>query len=88
MSAKLKKILPFLSALPFVISAAGYLIEGENLLDALYHSVSLYYFQMSSQNFNILIEIARWTAPIATTAVITCIFRSAWECVRRVFLSQ
>lgn len=88
MSAKLKKILPFLSALPFVISAAGYLIEGENLLDALYHSVSLYYFQMSSQNFNILIEIARWTAPIATTAVITCIFRSAWECVRRAFLSH
>lgn len=88
MSTKIKKIIPFLSAIPFIISTIGYLIEGEHLLDALYDSVSLYYFQMASQNFNILIEIARWTAPIAMTAVITCIFRSAWECVRRIFLSR
>lgn len=85
---KLKRILPFLSVLPLILAVIGYLIEDEGFLDALYHSVSLYYFQMSSQNFNVLIEISRWAAPVATTAVIACTVRSAWECVRRAFLSR
>jgi len=63
--------------LPFVIEATGFYRAGEPIMDALYSSLALYPINMSSGKRNILIEIARWTAPLATAGGLFLIFRSA-----------
>lgn len=58
------KILIF--ALPFCLGLAGYLKSGESVLQALYSSVCLYVLEYREVEWNIFLEIARWTAPIVT----------------------
>jgi len=69
------KIIVFI--LPFAIGAVGFYNAGEPVMDALYSSLTLYPINMSSDKRNVLIEIARWAAPLATAGGLLLIFRNA-----------
>ena len=66
-----KRILFFV---PLIVGTAGYLTSGEKITDALYAGMTLYGFNSVSSDYNIYIEFARWTAPIAAGAVIVPAF--------------
>ena len=70
LAKQLKKWVPVLSILPFLLGAAGYAWAGERLLDALYYSFSLYFVNLVSDSSNLFVEIARWTAALVTTAAV------------------
>lgn len=63
-----------LFVLPFVIGAIGYLTAGETVTDSLYAAISLYGMSQISDSFNAWIEIARWTAPLATATALLYAF--------------
>ncbi len=63
-----------LFALPFVIGTTGYLVAGETVTDSLYSSIALYGMSPISDAFNVWIEIARWTAPLATATALLYAF--------------
>lgn len=71
-----KRILFFV---PLIAGTAGYLTSGEKITDALYAGMTLYGFNSVSSDYNIYIEFARWTAPIAAGAVIVSAFRGLWN---------
>lgn len=74
----LKKWVPALSILPFLLGAAGYVLAGERVLDALYFSFSLYFVNLVSDSSNALVEIARWTAALVTATVVLCALKQVW----------
>ena len=71
-----KRILFFV---PLIAGTAGYLTSGEKITDALYAGMTLYGFNSVSSDYNIYIEFARWTAPIAAGAVIVSAFHGLWN---------
>ena len=78
----LKKWVPALSILPFLLGAAGYVLEGERVLDALYFSFSLYFVNLVSDSSNALVEIARWTAALVTTTAVLYALKQVWTRLR------
>ena len=66
MKSCIKKLLPALFFLPFVLGAIGYLLGGEAPTDALYASFLLYQRNPASDVYNGWVEVARWTAPLVT----------------------
>lgn len=59
-----------------MIGAVGYGVAGERISDALYASFALYFINPVSDNYNILIDIARWgSALVTTTAVLYALKR-------------
>lgn len=77
-----KKILPAAFLIPLAVGTEAYLLSGENLTDALYASFALYFTNPVSDAYNIGIEIARWTAPLATAASILYVLRDIWKSFR------
>lgn len=75
----LKKCIPLLAALPFLMGTAGYWIAGEKAADALYYSVGLYGLNLNSSAINIWIEIARWTAPLVVGAGIATAVQRVYD---------
>lgn len=73
----LKKMTPALFLVPFVIGSAGYMIAGNRVTDSLYAGFSLYFTNIVLDSYNLWIEIARWTAPLATATAILSIFEKA-----------
>jgi hypothetical protein len=61
----------FFIAVPLVIGGIGYRIQGETLSNALYSSFCLYFANPISDDYNVLIELARWTGPVAMLAGIS-----------------
>lgn len=60
-----------LAILPGIIGFMGYLeINPTEYLDGLYFAIKIYLLDFSVDQRNILLEIARWTAPLVTTTVI------------------
>lgn len=60
-----------LTGIPFILGFIGLvIIEHEPLLDSLYRCISMYILNYSDSPANIFIEIARWTAPLATASSI------------------
>lgn len=78
----LKKILPVVALLPLVIGTIGYVISGEMTTNALYASFALYFTNPVSDEYNIYIEIARWTAPLVTATTILCALQNVWESLK------
>lgn len=74
----LKKLVPFLALLPFVIGTVGYSAAGERLSDALYASFALYFINPVSDDYNLLIEIARWSSALVTTTAVLYAVRRIW----------
>lgn len=77
MKDKLKKAAPAFFLVPFVLGSVGYIIEGNRVTDSLYAGFSLYFTSIVLDSYNIWIEIARWTAPLATATAILRIFEKA-----------
>ena len=78
MNDKLKKLIPVLSILPFIIGTVGYVLAGEAITDALYASFALYFINPVSDNYNVLVDIARWTSALVTTTAILYVIRELW----------
>lgn len=76
---KLKKYIPLLGLIPFAIGTAGYRTAGEKLLDSFYGSLALYGIGPVLDSYNILIEIARWTAPLALATTLLCFLKQFRE---------
>ncbi len=74
MRKRLKKFKIVFFFLPFAAGATGYLAAGEMLTDALYSAVCLYVMNPVSDAYNILIEIARWAAPLTTATALLYAF--------------
>ena len=55
-----------LLAIPLAIGLVGFLVSGMRFLDALFSAICLYGMEVQESPPNFLVEIARWTAPIAT----------------------
>ena len=65
--SRIGKYLLFLA--PFVLGAIGLIaLEGEPVLDSLFSCVSLYIMGYQNSPPNLLVELARWTAPLATAS--------------------
>lgn len=77
-----KKWFPVLTLLPLAIGTAGYLTAGERVSDALYAAFALYFVNPVSDGYNWYIEIARWSAPLATATTILCALQSVWQSLR------
>lgn len=84
------KVLRLLAlAAPLIFGVCGFLQAGEGMLQALFISVSLYTLEYQDLPANLLIELARWTAPLATASGVFLAFgavrqrlRNAWRCRR------
>lgn len=66
-ASKIKKAILFLT--PFICSVMGLIVlEKEPVLDSLFNSVEMYLMNYGDTPPNILVEIARWTAPLVTAS--------------------
>lgn len=79
-SAKLGRA--FLLAVPLVLGVAGFVQAGEGPADALFLAISLYGMQVQDPTPNLLVELARWMAPLATAGGLLLAFASARQAVR------
>ena len=54
---------------PFVLGVTGFtVLDGQPVVDSLFLSMEMYFLNYSDSPPNILIEIARWTAPLMTAS--------------------
>lgn len=76
----LKKMLKIVViSTPFMLGVIGYLnVSDINLPSAIYNTIRLYGFNTDTSEINLLIEIARWTAPIVTMSVIFYYIKDLW----------
>lgn len=78
------KILIFVT--PCILGIIGYLKAGDDILQALYSAVSLYLLNYFEAEWNVFIEIARWTAPIVTVSGFLLILKNAVQGIKDFFL--
>lgn len=77
--------------IPFVLGTLGYMEAGsKRISDAMYGAVALYGLNLTDDySYNVLLEIARWSAPLVTAATILSIFKWArkfvWHRLKSVF---
>lgn len=79
MKNKLKRAVPLISIIPLILGTSGYIIEGERITDSLYASFALYFTSPVSDAYNLLIELARWTAPLVMATVILYAVKTIWD---------
>ncbi len=73
--------------IPLLIGVCGfYALEHEPFLDAVFNSIRLYLFNYSDHPANMLIEIARWTAPLMTASGVILIFNQIKEQLNQFFI--
>ena len=65
-----------LLVVPFLLGTVGFCRAGESTVDALFLAISLYGMQVQDPTPNLLVELARWTAPLATAGGVMMIFAS------------
>lgn len=82
MKQLLRRLLLVAALFPLMIGAIGYVTSGEMVTNALYASFALYFTNPISDEYNIYIEIARWTAPLVTATTILCALQSVWESLK------
>lgn len=70
-----------LLCVPLLLGVAGFIQAGEPVLDAVFVSLCLYGMEIQDHTPNLLVELARWTAPLATASGVLMLFTS----VRRTF---
>lgn len=78
----IRKILPVLALVPLIIGTIGYILAGEMFSNALYSAFALYFTNPVSDEYNVFVEIARWTAPLVTATAILCALQSVWDVLR------
>ena len=83
MLKKIKKIIwPIVAFLPLLLGTIGYIKGGESFSNSLYGAVSLYGMNLTSDAYNVCIEIARWTAPLVTATAILAVIKSVWDAIK------
>lgn len=84
-----KRILFFLFLiLPFIIGTVGYYIEDTGLTDAFYGAFALYAVNPVSDEKNILIEIARWLAPVTLASGVILAIKELYNRFKNYFLGM
>lgn len=83
MFPKLKKAIKYLFySIPFILGTYGYtLVYGDNILGALYSALRLYGLSVdvSENEINPFLQIARWLAVVVTTTVICLLFQRTFR---------
>ena len=74
--------------LPAALGTVGFLLSGSTFLNALFVSVTMYAMEFSDPPPNLLVELARWTAPIAAASGILLAINSVKERLRNWFLAR
>ncbi len=74
-----KAIILAILVLPAIVGIIGYIIDGNAFLDAVYLAIKMYLFDADSCNNNILIEFARWIAPVVTVSGLALILKRAFR---------
>ena len=74
----------FLLLVPLLLGAWGLIgMEGEPVLDALYQSICMYAMGYQETPPNLAVELARWTAPLATASGVLLAFVKVRDSLRR-----
>lgn len=71
--------------IPFILGTIGYRSAGKTLSDSLYGALQLYSMSLFSDTVNIWLEIARWTAPLATATAILYAFTKSFRYLKWYF---
>lgn len=77
-----RKIFVLLALLPFIIGTIGYSECEARITDALYAALSLYFTNKASDGYNIMVEFARWTAPLVTGTAILSVIKNMWQAMK------
>ena len=77
-----KMIMICLFVFPFLMGLIGNVLAGNEVLDAAYASVSLYFMNLVLKPVNIWTEIARWTAPLVTASGILLALRGVMKRIK------
>lgn len=77
-----KYIKLILAVIPLIIGYVGFInIEGISPSWALYYAINLYGLNTGIGKINVLVEIARWTAPLVTATALLLLFKSLLDSV-------
>lgn len=68
-----------LLCLPLILGTVGLCAAGESFLNAVFLSICMYGMNYQDVPPNLLVEIARWTAIVATVSGILLLFSHLWE---------
>lgn len=86
MQTFLRHFVKYFIWLPFLLGVGGFVKAGLPLTNAMYASFCLYFASVYSTKLNTLIEIARWTAPVALCTGLLYSFSALWHDARKWFL--
>lgn len=80
------RLLKLLTIFPMVIGTIGFVaLAGQPFLDSVFNCLIMYVMNYSDTPPNVLVEIARWTAPLATAGGIVILFSSLHEQMRNLW---
>ena len=65
--------------IPLVIGITGFLIAKENFWNGAFNTVTMYVLNYGEEPANVIIGIARWTAPAVTAGWVVFFLTSVWE---------
>lgn len=71
-----------LFCLPLLLGTVGLLASGEKFLNAVFLSICMYGMNYQDVPPNLLVEVARWTAILATVSGVLLLFSHLWESMR------
>ncbi len=78
MNKQYKWLRRLIYVVPFIIGYFGLTAKGDTVLDALFNSIQMYLLNYGDAPANGLIEIARWTAPLATASGILMLLSAVY----------
>lgn len=74
-----------LLGVPWILGAVGFFLAGEQAEDALFTALCMYGMEVQDPAPNALVELARWTAPLATASGVLMLFSAARRKAHAVF---
>ena len=74
--------------LPLVLGTMGFMSEGSPFNDALFSAITLYALEYGDGGNGLLVEIARWTAPLATASGLLILLSQLRETLHNYLLYQ
>jgi len=82
-----KFLIPVLFVIPIIIGAFGYADEGYGVGDSLYAAFCLYFVNPLFDDTNLLVDISKWTAPLATASGIFLAVKDFIQRIKNHFIS-
>ena len=81
---RLRVILLF--GIPMILGTVGFMLAGEGLLQAMFMAIQLFLFENGDLPPNLAVELARWTAPLATATGVFMAIHQLRERMHRYWL--